>query len=433
VLRIGCAARLGVFERLCQAMNIVLVSKECPPSPRSSGIGTYILETGRGLAHLGNRVTILAAADDGLLTSSTPVPRLTVVRLPDDEMDVWNRNIGARTFCAPLKQGEAYRRRIAEYVGTLTNDQRPDIIEFPGYRGESIAWLEGPRLFPMVARMHGFTAGIDGVWKDHVSASRRLQVKWESQEFRAADVITAVSEQQGSLVRARFGDKRVQVVHNSIDAALWRKLSSSAPEGLEGNDILFAGSLVKKKGIFTLLKAANLLRQNGWRGRLVLAGRTTSQFERFTRLQTALGRGLPDWVVRLGNCPRERLAGLYRDAGACCFPSLLEPLGYTSLEAMACGGLVIGSLRTGMAEMLDHTCGFLAPPGDVAGLAAALRSALSMNIEERTRMKQAAQERVRDAFDHGVILPKLLGVYSEAIYSYGNRSAPAPDLSSVHV
>lgn len=402
-------------------MNIVLVSKECPPSPRSSGIGTYVWETGRALAHLGNHVTIIAAADDGLLTSSTPSSRLTVVRLPDDEIDVANRNIVARAFCAPRKQGEAYRRRIAEYVGRLSKDQRPDIIEFPGFRGESVAWLEGERQFPMVVRMHGFTAGINGVWKDHLSATKRLQVKWERQEFRAADVITAVSEQQGSLVRARFGDKRIEVVHNGIDTELWRKLSSGASEGLERKDILFVGSLEKRKGIFILLKAASLLRQNGWRGRLVLAGRTTAQFERFTRLQAAFGRRLPDWFVPLGTCKRERLAGFYRDAGACCFPSLLEPFNYTGLEAMACGGLVVGSQRTGMAEMLNQTCGLLAPPGDVAGLAATLTLALEMNLEERMRMKQSAQERVRGAFDNSVIVPKLLGVYSETIDSYRNR------------
>jgi glycosyltransferase involved in cell wall biosynthesis len=402
-------------------MNIVLISKECPPSPRSSGIGTYVWETGRSLAHLGNNVTIIAAADDGLLTSSTPSPRLTVVRLPDDEIDVANRNIVARGLRAPRKQGEAYRRRIAEYVETLTNERRPDIIEFPGFRGESVAWLERQRPFPMVVRMHGFTAGINRVWKDHLSATKRLQVKWESQEFRAADVITAVSEQQGSLVRERFRDNRIEVVHNSIDTELWRNLSASASEGLNHDDILFVGSLEKRKGIFTLLKAANLLRQNGWRGRLVLAGRTTVQFERFTRIQAAFGRRRPDWFVPLGVCKRERLAGFYRDAGACCFPSLFEPFNYTSLEAMACGGLVVGSQRTGMAEMLNQTSGLLAPPGDAAGLAATLRSALSMKMEERTRMKQAAQERVRDAFDNSVIVPKLLGVYSEAISSYGNR------------
>jgi alpha-maltose-1-phosphate synthase len=402
-------------------MNIVLVSKECPPSPRSSGIGTYVWETGRSLADLGNDVTIIAAADDGTLTSSTPSTRLTVVRLPDDEINVANRNIVARGLFAPRKEGEAYRRRIAEYLGTLPTDQRPDIIEFPGFRGESIAWLEQRRQFPMLVRMHGFTAGINGVWKDRLSATKRLQVKWETQEFRAADVITAVSHQQGSLVRERFGNKRIEVVHNSIDTELWRKLSSSASEGLERDDILFVGSLEKRKGIFTLLKAADLLRQNGWRGRLVLAGRTTAQFDRFTRLQALMGKRRPDWFVPLGVCKRERLAGFYRDAGACCFPSLLEPFNYTGLEAMACGGLIVGSQRTGMAEMLDEASGLLALPGDVAGLAATLGSALSMHGEERARMKQAAQDRVRDAFDHRVIIPKLLGVYRETICSYKNR------------
>ena len=123
----------------------------------------------------------------------------------------------------------------------------------------------------------------------------------------------------------------------------------------------------------------------------------------------------------LGVCKREQLAGFYRDAGACCFPSLFEPFGYTGLEAMACGGLVIGSQGTGMAEILNDTCGLLAPPGDAAGLAAALTLALGMSIEERTRIKQAAQERVRETFDNSVIVPKLLGVYRKAIDSYSNR------------
>ena len=67
-------------------MKIVFVSKECPPSPRSYGIGTYVWETGRALAHIGHNVSIIAASDDGYLTSSIPSPRITVIRLPDDEL-----------------------------------------------------------------------------------------------------------------------------------------------------------------------------------------------------------------------------------------------------------------------------------------------------------------------------------------------------------
>jgi glycosyltransferase involved in cell wall biosynthesis len=88
---------------------------------------------------------------------------------------------------------------------------------------------------------------------------------------------------------------------------------------------------------------------------------------------------------------------------------------------MACGGLVVGTLRTGMAEMLTETCGFLVPPGDVSALVAALRSALSMSGEERRRMKEAAQQTVRDRFDHAVIIPRLLSVYEQAVSSYCTR------------
>jgi len=402
-------------------MNIVFVSKECPPSPRSCGIGTYVWDTGRALAHFGHNVTIIAASDDGQLTSSTPLPRMTVIRLPDDELSVEKRNIVARTFRAPFNQGIAYRRRVAECIATMVDNHHLDVIEFPGFRGESVMWLAGQRAIPMVVRIHGLLAGTEPAWKNLSSATRRLQVSWERQEVRAADAITVVSEHHASLERAPLCADRVQVIHNSIDADQWRKLSEDAPQELRTTDILFAGSLVTKKGIFVLLRAANRLKQAGWQGRLVLAGRTSPQFERFIQLRAALGIKLPDWVVHLGICQRDRLAGLYRDAGGCCFPSYVDAFPYTCLEAMACGGVVVGSLRTGMAEMLTETSGFLVPPGDVSRLVVALRSALSMSDEERRRMKEAAQQRVRDRFDHSVIIPKLLNAYNETIKSFRVR------------
>jgi glycosyltransferase involved in cell wall biosynthesis len=402
-------------------MKIVFVSKECPPSPRSSGIGTYVWETGRALANIGHDITIVAASDDGQMSSSTPFPRLSVIRLPDDEIDVGKRNIVARTLRGPIEQGLAYRGRVAKCLADLAAQNRADIVEFAGFRGESFVWLDSGSRLPMVVRMHGFTAGIDPNWKKRVSASGRCLNRWELREVLAADVITAVSENQAEPVRARFGGDRVRVVHNSIDTNWWHELSVHAQKELDVADILFAGGLATKKGIFVLLKAASRLRENGWRGRLFLAGRAYRDFERFMRLRSAVGRKLPSWVVVLGTCPRERLAGFYRDAGVCCFPSLTDPFPYTCLEAMTCGGIVVGSARTGMAEMLDDQSGFVAAPGDVTSLATALASALGLTATERAQMKEAAQQRTRECFDHRIILPKLIGFYGEAIELFNNR------------
>jgi glycosyltransferase involved in cell wall biosynthesis len=404
-------------------MKIVLVSKECPPSPRSSGIGTYVWETGRALASIGHEITIVAASDDGEMSSSTPFPNLSVIRLPDDEIDVGDRNIVARTLRGPVEHGLAYRGRIARCLEYLADQNRADLVEFPGFRGESFVWLGGPSRLPLVVRMHGFTAGIGTGWKKRVSATGRCLNHWERREVLAADVVTAVSENQAEPVRARFGADRLQVVHNSIDTNWWQELSVHAQHELDVADILFAGGLASKKGIFVLLKAAGRLRKNGWRGRLILAGRAYRDFERFTRLRAAIGRKLPSWVVVLGTCPRERLAGFYRDAGACCFPSLSDPFPYTCLEAMTCGGIVVGSAGTGMAEMLDDKSGFVVSPGDVSSLAMALRSALSLTAAERAEMKDAAQQRTRERFDHRIILPKLIGIYGTAIESFNIRRA----------
>jgi glycosyltransferase involved in cell wall biosynthesis len=237
-----------------------------------------------------------------------------------------------------------------------------------------------------------------------------------------------VSENQAKPVRTRFGANRVRVIHNSIDTDWWHELAVHAPEELDVSDILYAGGLSAKKGIFYLLKAASRLRENGWRGRLIVAGRAYRDFERFLQLRAAIGKKLPSWVVVLGTCQRERLAGFYRDAGVCCFPSLQDPFPYTCLEAMTCGGIVVGSAETGMAEMLDEQSGFIASPRDVSSLATALASALSLTAAERAQMKEAAQQRTRECFDHRIILPRLIELYGEAIELSNMQGEPASSL-----
>jgi hypothetical protein len=111
-------------------MKIVFVSKECPPSPRSSGIGTYVWETGRSLAAIGHTVTIVAAADDGLSSTFSPAPNFTVIRLPDDEIDVGKRNIVTRTLFGPIRQGIAYRGRVARCLHKLAEQDKVEIVEF---------------------------------------------------------------------------------------------------------------------------------------------------------------------------------------------------------------------------------------------------------------------------------------------------------------
>ena len=96
-------------------MNIVFVSKECPPSPRSCGIGTYVWETGSALARFGHNVTIIAASDDGQRHRRT-FPRITLIRLPMKNSVPRSATLLRVHSGRRLIPARHYRRRVADCI-----------------------------------------------------------------------------------------------------------------------------------------------------------------------------------------------------------------------------------------------------------------------------------------------------------------------------
>jgi glycosyltransferase involved in cell wall biosynthesis len=80
------------------------------------------------------------------------------------------------------------------------------------------------------------------------------------------------------------------------------------------------------------------------------------------------------------------------------------------MEAMASGLPVVSSRLMGVPELVeDGVSGILVGPGDVGGLAAALR-ALAEDPERRRRMGEAGRRRVELEFDAAAEAAKLAGL-----------------------
>jgi glycosyltransferase involved in cell wall biosynthesis len=88
-----------------------------------------------------------------------------------------------------------------------------------------------------------------------------------------------------------------------------------------------------------------------------------------------LAHTLPGNVELLPPIPRADLLRHYRQARVFCQPSRREGLPNTLCEAMLCESIPVGTRVGGIPTAIDRY-GFLAPPGDAAALADALRSAL---------------------------------------------------------
>jgi glycosyltransferase involved in cell wall biosynthesis len=93
-------------------------------------------------------------------------------------------------------------------------------------------------------------------------------------------------------------------------------------------------------------------------------------------------------------------------------PSLSEALSNSLMEAMACGCCPIASRVGGNPELIeDGVRGLLFPPGDAAGLAAALREVI-LNPDLRRRMADAAHDFVHANFSRETAARRMEQIYS---------------------
>jgi glycosyltransferase involved in cell wall biosynthesis len=85
------------------------------------------------------------------------------------------------------------------------------------------------------------------------------------------------------------------------------------------------------------------------------------------------------------------------------------------LEAMVFGNRIVSTDVNGIAEMLTHTDeALLVPAGDQHKLAAALRSALSAQVQGETKMRSMARARAARDYHHSRILPRHAQIIREA-------------------
>lgn len=94
------------------------------------------------------------------------------------------------------------------------------------------------------------------------------------------------------------------------------------------------------------------------------------------------------------------------------FPTLVEGLGFSAIEALACGVPVAASNVGGVPEVVeDKNTGFLFEPGDVRGLADAILKVLANGLGNAVDIRARAS--VEDKFDINRMADEILNVYQK--------------------
>jgi glycosyltransferase involved in cell wall biosynthesis len=165
-----------------------------------------------------------------------------------------------------------------------------------------------------------------------------------------------------------------------------QKVDAAAEKGRRGwppRLILFAGRLLKGKGVFVLLEAFRRIGRDHPDVGLLFAGHGSEEAEMQEFCRDA---GL-DRVYFVGAQQYEDMPYFYALADLLVLPTFSDPYGYVVVEALACGVPAIVSNVAGVCDdfISDGETGFAVPRGDTAELARRIAQVLD-DQELRARM-----------------------------------------------
>jgi glycosyltransferase involved in cell wall biosynthesis len=395
-------------------MKICLVSQEYPPETAWGGIGTLTMGKAQYLARIGHEVHVLSrsAAKDCPDLRTESQDGVVVHRMQPPGADF-------RFYCRGTYE-LGYSWAVLRQLARLIQETSFDVIDFPEYGGEGLAYLMDRTVWnwvPVVVNIHGPIAMFAEHFGWPEKGGRYYRYASFAEEFciHRADAVMSVSSSIADLTSQAYGYPRekIDVIHSGVRADLFTPAPNGRTEASRPT-ILFVGAITENKGVDVLLEAVIRLRSRYPDILLeIVSGKQQVEFmEEFN--ERIEHEAMHAHVKLLGYVDMNRLPALYRSAHVFCAPAEFEALGIVYLEAMACGCPVVASTSGGATEcVLDGRTGMLVPRRDVSATAAALDRLLS-DAPLRRRMGEAGRKHIESYFTIEKLAERVLAVYEKA-------------------
>lgn len=402
-------------------MNVLLLAQFYPPM--IGGEERHVQSLAQALAGRGHRVTVGTLRQQGARHSGWD-GAVRVERIPGTVQRLGSLFQSTRRLAPPFPDPET---SIA--IGRLVSRTRPDVVHAHNWLVYSYLPAALRRERPLVLSLHdyglicakktlvygdqqctgpgltkclGCSARHYGVAKGVAS----VVAGWPSAGAvrHAVDLFLPVSTAVAVGNRLAEDGLPYEVIPNFVadDRHVPTPVDAEVLSPLPSGDfILFVGALARRKGVDTLLDAYARLEGAP---PLVLIGYRSSDSP--ARLEDP-----PRNVSVLTDWPGEAVMEAWRRCSLGVVPSTwADPCPTVAIEAMAAGKPIVASAIGGLPDLVvDKETGVLVPPGDVEGLAVALRDLIA-DPERRHRMGTAARERY-PSYAAEAVVPRVEAAY----------------------
>ncbi len=305
------------------------------------------------------------------------------------------------------------RKKIEKIINQLYAEKEIDIVEAPDWTG--ITSFIQPKKCPIVIRLNG-----SDTYFCHLD---NRPVKWvnkfhERKALQNADALLSVSQFTADLTNEVFGlQKDFTIIPNSIDINLFDDNNNNS---LNGNTILYFGSLIRKKGLLELPFVFNEVIKKNPEAKLILIGRDVSDVitgnpSTWEMMQSQFTAEALQNVSYLGSVPYQDIKAHIQASTVCVFPTFAEALPVSWIEAMALQKPIVASNIGWANEVIaDGIEGFLVHPKDHKNYAERILELLE-NPKLQTEFGIKARKKVALKFSIEIVAEQSLLFYKKII------------------
>ena len=262
-----------------------------------------------------------------------------------------------------------------------------------------------PRTLPVVATEHlcihdpavtPYKSKIQAAYHRHWIKPNEYKV------IKNANRVAGVSKYTSRQTEKCFGLGSVTTIYNGVDTELFRPSARIRPR--KPFRLLYVGNWIKRKGVDLLPHIMNNL------GPDYELHFTESRYRNVQ--STALTKNMES-IDRINST--HQMKTVYQEADALLFPTRLEGLPLSAIEAQACGLPVIATNGSSLPEAVIHNeTGILCEQDNVSAFADAARR-LAVDPEAWRRMRAAARSHVENHFTINRMVERYLHLYSEIL------------------
>jgi glycosyltransferase involved in cell wall biosynthesis len=383
-------------------MRICYVCSEYPPGPHG-GVGTLVQTLARGLVRAGHDVSVA-----GYYGRSYPAP------------DIQNDcGVMIHRFRESTRSLGWVRNRWTLYrtIARWAREGAIDLVEVPDWEGWAAGWQKLP--VPVIVRLSG-TAGYFA--SEMGRRVRRNTFLLENASLRRADFWCSESKYMASKTRELYGLKKDPdaIIYNPVEVPPHERPFDQRSR----TKVMFAGTLTRKKGIFSIIRAWPRVIAARPDAELHIWGKDTQTDDgASTRalVTSQLDESTRATVFFHGHVALEELLEEFTRARVALFPSYAEGFALVPMHAMAAGCPTVYTARGSGPELIEsEKNGLLVDPDRPEEIADAVVRLLQDDTVAQ-RLGQLGRNHIKRSFSLETAVKTNVEFYQDCLERFHGR------------